>query len=380
VVFFDRCKYYFDVIDITSNMQLPTIVDVAARAGTATATVTRVLNGSGYVSAARRQAVLNAVAQLGYVPHGSAQSLRLKQSRVLGIIVGDLDNPRSATLINSVQKVATERGYTLFFASVPDSGTPTEHEALQAFLRQRPAGLVLATLRTRPSDDQLRQVAEHGVPITLVGRGMEYAGVDSISANYRLGGETITRYLLDLGHHRIAFLGAQLSGRDQIGRLGGYLDALKWARIQVRPSWVIGDPDGPYGPRYPTYLTGYQAAQRLLKLPSRPTAVVARNDVTAVGVLQALKDAGLRVPDDISVTGFDNIPLAASISPALTTMSQSTEEEGRLAGEFLIARIERPQETIPPRTIMLECNLIVRASTARPSPASTERAFGRTAR
>ena len=352
-------------------MALPTIVDVAARARTTTATVSRALNGSGYVSAARRAAVLEAAAELGYVPHASAQLLRSSRSRMLGVIVGDLANPRSASLINSVQSVAVERGYATLFASVPDSGSQSEQDVLQAFLRQRPEGLVLATLRTADSDRVLRGLADAGIPVALVGRALDHARIDSISADYRRGGDTVTSHLLELGHRRIAFLGAQLAEADQVGRLRGYLDALRHARIQVRPAWVIGDAPGKYGPTYPTFLTGYQAAQRLLRLPLRPTAIVARNDVTAVGALQALKDAGLRVPADLSVTGFDNIPLAPAIAPALTTMSQPTEEEGRLAAEFLLARLERPEEPIAPRNIVLQCNLIVRASTSPPTQKAT---------
>jgi LacI family transcriptional regulator len=348
-------------------MALPTIVEVAARAGTTTATVSRALNGTGYVSAARREAVLQAAAELGYVPHASAQLLRSSRSRMLGVVVGDLTNPRAASLINGVQSVSADRGYATFFASVPESGSLSEEDVLRAFLRQRPEGLVLATLRTPESDRRLRRLADGGIPIALVGRALDHARIDSISANYRRGGDTIAGHLLDLGHRRIAFLGAQLAEADQVGRLRGYLDALRRARIQVKPAWVIGDARGPNGPAYPTFLTGYQGAQRLLQLPLRPTAIVCRNDVTAVGALQALKDAGLRVPADISVTGFDNVPLAPAVAPALTTMSQPTEEEGRLAAEFLVARLERPEETIAPRTIVLECNLIVRASTAAPA-------------
>ena len=359
-------------------MSLPTIIDVAARAGTTTATVSRALNGTGYVSAARRQAVLEAASALGYVPHASAQLLRSSRSRMLGVIVGDLGNPRSASLINGVQTVAAERGYTTFFTCVPGSGSQSEQHVVQAFVRQRPEGLVLATLQTPQSDRLLRQLADGGMPVALVGRALEHRGIDSISANYRRGGDIVTGHLLELGHRRIAFLGATLPEADRIGRLRGYLDALRRARIQVRPSWVIGDAEDPSGPKYPTYLTGYQGAQRLLQLSTRPTAIVSRNDVTAVGALQALKDAGLSVPGDISVTGFDTIPLAAAIAPALTTMSQPTEEEGRLAGEFLIARLERPHEIIAPRTIVLECNLIVRASTARLVPDPTARASRRT--
>jgi LacI family transcriptional regulator len=358
-------------------MGLPTIVQVAARAGTTTATVSRALHGTGYVSAARRQAVLQAAEELGYVPHASAQLLRSSRSRMLGVIVGDLANPRSTSLINSVQSVAVERGYAALFASVPDSGSQGERDVLHAFLRQRPEGLVLATLRTAASDQLLRQLTDGGMPIALVGRELDHTRVDSISANYRRGGDTVTGHLLDLGHRRIAFIGAQLQEADQVGRLRGYLDALRRARIQVRPAWVIGDAPAPKGPSYPTFLTGYQGAQRLLRLPVRPTAIVARNDVTAVGALQALKDAGLRVPADISVTGFDNIPLAPAIAPALTTMSHPTEEVGRLAAEFLIARLERPQETVAPRNIVLQCNLIVRASTSPPSQRATAKARAR---
>jgi DNA-binding LacI/PurR family transcriptional regulator len=352
-------------------MGLPTIVDVAARAGTTAATVSRALHGTGYVSAARREAVLRAAADLGYVPHASAQLLRSSRSRMLGVIVGDLANPRSASLINSVQSVAVERGFATLFASVPDSGSQGEQDVLQAFLRQRPEGLVLATLRTRESDSWLRRLTDAGMAVALVGRALDHHGIDSISADYRRGADTVTGHLLDLGHRRIAFLGAQLPEAEQVGRLRGYLDALRRARIQVRPAWIVGDAPGPNGPTYPTFLTGYQGAQRLLRLPLRPTAIVARNDVTAVGALQALKDAGLRVPADISVTGFDNIPLAPAIAPALTTMSHPTEEVGRLAAEFLIARLERPEEAIAPRNIVLQCNLIVRASTAPPARKAT---------
>jgi LacI family transcriptional regulator len=354
-------------------MAPPTIVDVAARAGTTTATVSRALNGTGYVSAARRRAVLEAAAALGYVPHASAQLLRSSRSRVLGVVISDMANPRSASLVSGVQAIAAERGYTTLIACVPESGALSERDVVYSFLRQRPEGLILATLQTTQSDRLLRQVADNGTPLALVGRALDHPGVDSISANYRRGGETITGHLLALGHRRIAFLGASLSEADRVGRLRGYLDALRRARIQVRPSWVIGDAEGPAGPTYPTYLTGYQGAQRLLQMRARPTAIVARNDVTAVGALQVLKEAGVRVPGDISVTGFDNIPLAAAISPALTTMSRPTEEEGRLAGEFLIARLERPQEPIAPRTILFECHLITRASTSALVPARSER-------
>ena len=117
-------------------------------------------------------------------------------------------------------------------------------------------------------------------------------------------------------------------------------------------------------PRYSTQVDGYRAMQQLLTLPSRPTAVFARNDYTAIGALQALKEAGLSTPDDVAVAGFDNIPLAAVMTPTLTTVSQPTDDEGRLAAEFLLERIEHARHEPARRDLVLECNLIVRASTA----------------
>ena len=342
----------------------PTIHDVAARAGVSISTVSRAMRGNGYVNADKREQILRAAAELGYVPHAGAQVLRTQRSGVIGVVVGDLGNPHTATLADSIQKFVGDRGYITLFASMVNDGKVTEQKVLQAMLRQRPDGLIVATLQSRVSDDLLQQACSTGLPTVLIGRSLQDAGVDSITSNYQRASETLTDYLLELGHQRIAFIGADISEAERIGRLRGYLASMRRARIKVRPTWVIGD-DVPLRPYYPTSLTGYRAAKRLLQLPSKPTAIMARNDVTAIGAIQAIKEAGLSIPGDISVTGFDDIPLAGFIAPALTTMSQPTEKEGELAAEFLLGRLERPDEVIPPRTLTLECNLIVRASTAR---------------
>lgn len=345
---------------------VPTIHDVAARAGVSISTVSRALSGSGYVRAERRRLIFQAAEELGYVPHASAQSLRSRHSGVIGVVVGSMDNPHTVDLVNSIQSFAGDRGYTVLFTSVTDAGEVREREALQAMLRQRPDGLIVATLQSPVSDRLLRQAGNSGLPTILIGRSLADAGVDSISSNYQRGSEVLTDYLLDIGHRRIAFLGAAFSEAEHIGRLRGYLVALRRARIKIRQAWIVGDNE-PGKPSYPTFLTGYFGAKRLLQLPSRPTAIMARNDIAAIGAIQAIREAGLSVPDDISVAGFDNIPLAGYIAPALTTMSQPTEKEGELAAEFLLGRLERPDEVIPPRKLILECNLIVRASTTRES-------------
>jgi DNA-binding LacI/PurR family transcriptional regulator len=354
----------------------PTISDVARRAGTTTTTVSRALNNSGYVKASTREAVLKAIEGLHYVPNANARVLKTKRSRTVGVVIGDLQNPYSIALADSIQTVAARHGYTTFIAGAQDE-VESEIEVIEAFHRQRVAGVIVASLPTPQTDRVLRRLAEHRLPLVLVGRTLDRPQVDSISANFRRGGQLATRHLIELGHRRIAFIGATLADASRVQRLKGYLDALEKVGLPVRPEYVVGVPRVGPSPRYSTQLTGYQVGQQLSSLQPRPTAVFARNDNTALGALQAFKEAGLRVPEDVSLAGFDDIPLAAIMSPALTTVSQPTADEGRLAAEFLLGRIEQPEAETPRRDLVLECNLIVRASTAAPRSAQERRAASR---
>ncbi|MCG8423275.1 MAG: substrate-binding domain-containing protein [Proteobacteria bacterium] len=236
---------------------------------------------------------------------------------------------------------------------------------IEAFHRQRVDGLVVATLQTDRSDAALLRLAEHRMPIVLVGRELEHDMADSISAGFRRGGRIATQHLIDLGHRRIAFVGADLDEASRVTRLQGYVDALKAAGFRVRPEYVIGSRQAADSPRYSRRGTGYQATLQLLKLPSRPTAIFARNDHTAFGVTQALTEMGLSIPEDMSVVGFDNIPMTGLVTPTLTSVSQPTKDEGRIAVECLLRRIERPDEDTERRKILLECALVVRASSAQ---------------
>ncbi len=341
----------------------PTIHHVADRAGTTPSTVSRVLNNSGYVRAETRAAVLAAIDELHYVPNANARVLKTKRSRVIGILTGDLFNPYSAALAGAVQAVAEARGYTTFIASAGEV-EGSDVQALEAFHRQRLGGVIAASLPTPASDRLLQRLANHGLPVVVVGRTLDHPRVDAISANFRRGGTLLTQHLIELGHRRIAFVGARPGDGPMVGRLQGYLDAHEGAGLPVRDDLIVGQTRLGPTPRYSTQIDGYRAMQQLLALPSRPTAVFARNDYTAIGALQALQEAGLRAPEDVAVAGFDNIPLAAVMSPTLTTVSQPTDDEGRLAAEFLIERIEHPRRDPARRDLVLECNLIVRASTA----------------
>ena len=342
----------------------PTMMDVAKRADTTVATVSRVVNNVGYVSASLRERVNSAIAEIGYVPNANARALRTKRSRTIGLVVGDLMNPYSVELANAVTSTAVDYGYTTFIGAATDD-VDSDVAVIDAFHRQRVDGLVVATLQTASSDAALTKLAEHGMPIVLVGRDIDHDMMDSISADFRSGGRMAAQHLIDLGHKRIAFVGADMRESTRVTRLRGYVDALEAAGIRVRPEYVVGSQQSSGSPRYSRHGTGHQATLQLLKLPVPPTAVFARNDHTALGVLQALKEADLRVPEDVSVIGFDDIPLADRVIPAVSSVGQPTRNQGRVAVEYLLRRIERPNEKVKPKKLVLECTLVARDTSAR---------------
>ena len=339
------------------------MMDVAKRADTTVATVSRVINNVGYVSASLRERVNSAIEEIGYVPNANARTLRTKRSRTIGVVVGDLMNPYSVELANAVTGAAVDYGYTTFIGAATDD-VDSDVAVIDAFHRQRVDGLVVATLQTPTSDAALTKLAEHGMPIVLVGRDIDHPMIDSISADFRSGGRMAAQHLIDLGHKRIAFVGANPDESNRVTRLAGYLEALEAASIRVRPEYIVGSPQAAGSPRYSGHGTGHQATLQLLRLPVSPTAIFARNDHTALGVLQALKEAGLQVPEDVSVIGFDDIPLADRVMPAVSSVRQPTQHQGRAAVEYLLRRIERPDDATQPKKLVLECTLVARETSA----------------
>lgn len=343
----------------------PTIFDVAARAGASISSVSRALSGKGYVSASLREKVDRAVAELGYIPHGSAQSLRRGTARTIGLVVGDADCATAAQLIGVVQAAVARRGYSLLIGTIRESAGETDRAALEAMLRQRPDGLIVATLAGAESDAFIAKIASPAMPVVLIGRHIDHPSIDAVAADNHQGGRLLAEHLIGLGHREIGFVGAKLRDIERIGRLRGCIDTLRRHGLAVRSDWVVGEDDAFDRPCYPNYDAGYRAAQRLLRNDAIPSALLARNDATAVGAMRAFEDSGVAVPDCICVAGFGNSLLGAAVSPALTTVCASTNATGALAAEWVVSRIEgcgcAPP---PPRFVSQSCDLIVRKSTA----------------
>jgi DNA-binding LacI/PurR family transcriptional regulator len=340
--------------------QHPTIVDIAASAGVAPMTVSRVINESGYVSQAMREKVRRAIKKLNYHPNGLARSLKQQRTHVVGILLPDIANPFSAELARGIQEVLLDRGYSSFIIT-SERSIEREQAALRALYDHRVDGIVVATRETKAGNEALLRLSRHGLPMVAVGRTLNHAAVDRVTADHWKGGYDAVEHLISLGHQRIGFIGATLVNGSWLRRFQGYLDALRENSLPIYEELIVGS-DTSATPSYSTQDDGYEGMKRLLALSAPPSAVFARNDFTAIGAMCAARDAGRRIPEDIAMVGFDNVPLAAYTAPPLTTVDQPTAEQGRQAARLLLDRIEGEREQAR-REVCLDCHLIIRQST-----------------
>lgn len=338
-----------------------TLSDVAATIGVAPMTVSRVINGNGYVSEETREKVLEAVKKMNYRRNGLARNLKRQRTDTVGLVIGDISNPFSTELANAVRESLSVRGYNLFLC-ISEHSAKEDISAFESFVDHNIDGIIVATRSNEEGNERLTEIADSGVPVVVVGRDFQHEVVDSISADNFNGGFEATQHLIDLGHKRIGFIGAGFENRSRLKRLQGYLSALAKHKIQVDERLITGRRGSSSDtPGYSTEAIGYEGMKRLLSLPNRPTAVFARNDFTALGAISAVKEAGLSIPQDIAIVGFDDTPLARHTTPSLTTVRQPMKLQGQIAAEMLLRRISGDASTTEQRT--LDCELIIREST-----------------
>lgn len=335
-----------------------TLADVAQLAGVVTMTASRAINQSGYVSAEVRQRVSEAVKKLNYRPNMVARQLRVRHLNAIGILLPDISNPFSTELVNGAKQVFDEAGYTTFIATTSGS-IHQERASLQAFADHRVDGLIVATRGTMMGDEVLRDIARRGIPTVTIGRPVKLASVDCVTANHWQGAFDAVTHLISIGHRDIGFIGISPEDRLSLRRYGGYAAALEQAGLEIRNEYTVGPPNAP---AFATQEDGFAGLVKLSQLRRPPSAIFARNDFTAIGAMRAAHTLGMRVPHDVAIAGFDNIPLAAFTTPPLTTVAQPITEQGATAAKFLLNRIT----AISPRAskkVSMECKLIVRGST-----------------
>ena len=307
----------------------PTIADVAARAGVSTATVSRVLAGIGRARPETRDRVLEAARTLGYRPSEVARSLQRRSTQTLGLVITDIENPYFPQLVRAVEDAARAAGYAVLLCNAADD---PEREAfyLDLLADRRVDGLIIAA--SSLGDRHGEWLAAPPVPVVLVNTAAPDVGLPAILSDNELGGRLAAAHLLDLGHRRFGYLMPPPRNVDAPARVQGIRMALVEAGL---------DPDGLVVGHGSALIDGGEAASgQILERAPETTASLAYNDLMAIGALRALRAAGRRVPDDVSVVGFDDVALATIVDPPLTTIVQRTEAMGRWAVERLLGGLE----------------------------------------
>ena len=327
----------------------PVMADVAQLAGVSHQTVSRVLNGHPNVSPATRASVLAAISHLGYRPNIAARALVTGKTNVLGVISFDTTLYGPASMVYGIERAARP-DYFVAIASLPFLSQASLTEAVERFLGQAVAGIIVIAPQTGVVE-ALAGLAV-GVPLVAVDCGGE-ARISSVKIDNFAGAVLATRHLLDLGHETVHHIGGPDNWHDARDRIDGWRHALRTAGAPV-PEMLRGD----WSAR-----SGYEAGRQLAANPE-VTAVFCANDSMALGFLRAAAEAGRRVPRDVSVAGFDDIPEAAFISPPLTTIRQDFGALGERALHLLISQITAGGEAPPPPPIVPD--LIVRSSSAAP--------------
>jgi LacI family transcriptional regulator len=331
----------------------PTIYDVAREAGVSTATVSRALNDSGQIAPTTRQAIEDAVERLGYRPNTIARSLVTKSTQTIAFLLPDITNPFYAALVSGIQQVALASDHTMLLCTT--DGDPDREEEYLSLLRAKQVDGALVDGLVLPPD-RIARFVEDGFPIVCLDRDVTSQSVPLVQVDNKHGARLATEHLLQLGHTRIA----HVTGATELGisgeRIAGYREALRRARVAFDPELVVAG-------RF-TEDGGYEATRSLLEAGVELSAVFAANDLSAIGTVNALVEAGRDVPGDVSVIGFDDLRLAAYTAPPLTTIRQPAVEIGRQATEILFGLIDGRR--VRKLRYLLEPTLVVRGSTAPP--------------
>lgn len=328
------------------------IKDVADAAGVSTATVSRVLANKPHVRTEVKERVMEVVSKLGYRPNRVARSLRSRKSSIIGLIVSDIENPFFQQVSRAVEDAAGERGYSVILCN-NDEDAGKEKRYLDLIRDENLAGVILSP--TRQTTDDFAQTAGLNIPMVVIDRRVSNFEVDNVLIDNVQAAHTLVTHLIEHGHRRIgAIFGIRsTTGRD---RRKGFVQALK--DHDIKP---VNDLVKFANPREED---GFDTAMKLLQIPEPPDAIITSNSLLAAGVLRALRESKITVPDEIAFASFDETTWAQLVVPPLTVIEQPTYEIGRTATEMLIKRIEDP--TRSNREVILKAKLIVRQSCGCP--------------
>ena len=330
---------------------MATMKDIARIAKVSTSTVSHVINNTRYVSDEIREKIMKVVNELNYTPSAVARSLKVKETKTLGMLVTATSNPFFAEVVSGVEQYCNQHHYNLIISSI-DGNEQRLQQNIQTLIQKQVDGLLLMYSDTRHA---MVEQLNLNLPIVVMDWWPTELNADKIYENSEFGAYLATKTLIEQGHKNIAIITGKLDKSLAHNRLLGYQKALQDAHLPINPDWIIES--------HFDFEGGVEGMKKLLQITPRPTAVFACSDTIAVGVYQVAWQQGLRIPQDISVIGYDNIMLAQYLTPPLTTIHQPKAELGKLAVETLLERIKSPD--LEYKTTMLQPQLIWRVSVAK---------------
>jgi LacI family transcriptional regulator len=339
---------------------MSTIRDVARLAGVSTMTVSRVINSSGYTSQETRSRVKRAIAELGYVPNAVARHLRSKQTKAIALVLSDITNPFFTTIARGVEDVAGPRGFSVMFCNT-DESEDKEGRYLHLLVERQVDGVLLVPAgNPNPS---IRLLRAHKVPLVVIDRRVPGRRVDNVRCDSEAGAYALARHLIGLGHRRIGVLTGRRAISTSLDRVAGVRRALEEAGLGLDDALVRW---GGFNFGDLNLADGHQMAGEVLSATADPpTALFAANNFIAFGAIRALREMGIRVPDDISVVAFDDLPAEWVSDPFMTVAAQPAYDIGRRAAEMVIDSLTGERAKTG-ESLVLPFELIVRRSTAAP--------------
>lgn len=328
---------------------MSTMKDVAKRAGVSVATVSRVLNNHSRVDPTLRERVNAAMEALHYQPNRVAQRLRAGAGGVIGLIISDITNPFFVSVVRGIEDIAYENGLSVLLCN-SDENPAKQQMYVKVMQAEDVAGLIITP--NAATDSSIDTLLESKMALVFMDRKVENVEIDSVTVDSESGTREAIQHLINLGHRRIGFIGgtpAISTGRE---RYNGFVKAMQDNHLPLTPELIR--------PGLFTHESGYKGTNELLALSERPTAIFASNNSQALGMLQALHERGIRVPEEIAVVSFDDMPWAGALWPPLTVVAQPTYQLGHEAACLLLRRINNPHAPI--ENIVLKPELIVRRS------------------
>jgi len=331
---------------------MPTIKDVARQVGVSTATVSHVINNTRFVSEGLKEKILQTIRDLNYQPNAIARSLVKRKTHTIGIIISDILNPFYTAIVRGIEDVTYKSGYNVVLCNT-DEDPEKEMLYIQILMEKRIDGLVISTAFQDGGHPLLSQLK--GIPLVAVVRKINNLASDAVLGDNSGGVYKAIDHLIQLGHRRIGIISGPTGLSSGAERLAGYKKALEGHRIPIEEDRIkIGDFKRE---------SGYSLTKELFKLSPLPTALFVANNQMTIGALQALTELKIRIPEDISFVGFDDMEWYSFLDPPLTTVEHSPYILGKTAGEVLLQRISHKRKN--PKKVFIPSHLIIRKSTAR---------------